>query len=158
MLSISASGRGFPSGVRNGCRLVCTDRRNERARLSIKELDTAGGRHLGNGAVTHHVPIDRLQLARPRWRSDLGWVGKALPAGMVITVSRSTRCSPRTLSIGRKLMITPLANQISKLRANDQRQPFVDAAGGYMNAGAAQNQILIPATTLIVSGSSPANS
>ena len=104
--------RGFPSGVRNGCCLVCTDRRNERARLGIEELDTVSGRHLGNSAVTHHVPVDRFN-----WRACaggyLGWVGKAacLPEWS-ITVSRSTRCSPRTLSIGRKLMITPLANQI----------------------------------------------
>ncbi len=36
-----------------------------------------------------------------------------IPAGIGITLSRSTRCSPRTSSMGRKLMITPLANQIS---------------------------------------------
>lgn len=123
------SGRGFPSAVRNGCRLVCTDRRNERTRLSIKELDTATGRHLGNSAVTHHVPIDRLHW-RARAGGYLGWVGKA----------HTCRDGDRRFTVNKMLTAHLVDRQKAhdnatgepnqKLRANYKRQPCVDATGG----------------------------
>ena len=121
--------RGFPSGVRNGCCLICAYRRNKRARLSIKELDTACGRYLGYSAVTHHVPIDRLD-------------GRACAGGYLCRVGKSHACRNGQYRLTVDKMLTAhfvdrqnahdnaAGEPDKKLRADNERKPFMDAAGG----------------------------
>ncbi len=132
------------------------DRWQSSAGCGVEQFDTIGGYGLGNGPIANHVPVDSFNW-RIGFHSNHCGVGKSGACGNDSDRFAVYQMLPSHFVDGQKAHDNAAGKPDQQLRADDKRQPFVNAARGDMKAQAAQNQILTPATTLNVSGSSPAS-